>query len=204
MNEHPILFSSEMVRVILAGKKTQTRRVIRLADGSIPDEDDIPTHEDVMPNYIMDFSKTYPFWKQLNCPYGKIGDILWVRESFSTVDKGNLIIYKADGLTAEEVGVDKITWMPSIHMPKRVCRIRLEITDIGVERVQDIRESDIEQEGITLKNDKGEYLGHQTQFKNLWDKINSKRDFSWEKNPWVWVIEFKRLQDSAEIRRLGK
>jgi hypothetical protein len=197
--EHPILFSSEMVRAIISDWKTQTRRVI-LVNGFLPSGafwDHRGYHPFVWTDGILRFvwgKETLPtkYSPELKCPYGKPKDILWVRESFAKVDKGNFTIYKADGLTAEEVGIDKIRWKPSIHMSRELCRIRLEIKDIRVERIQEINESDIEQEGVTLKNENGEYLGHRIQFKTLWNKINEPRGFGWEANPFVWVVSFRR------------
>ena len=129
-----------------------------------------------------------PFLIQIKCPYGKIEDILWVRESFANVDKGNFTIYQADGLTAEEVGVDKIRWKPSIHMPRKASRIILEITNIKVEQIQEINRIDVIAEGMT-----GEINENPVdKFVKLWNKINEPRGFGWDKNPWVWVVSFRR------------
>ena len=203
--EHPILFSGEMVKAILAGKKTQTRRVIKapfpFLNGYYTNwSDDADVWYPTTPSGKIGLAK--PIW----CPYGKIGDHLWVRETFSRVDKGNFTIFKADGLTAEEYGYDKITWKPSIFMPRRASRITLEVTDIRVERVQDISQEDIESEGIqfvdgylselcVLRDCVAGIRSTRIKFyKNLWDKINGKRGFGWDVNPWVWVVSFKRIK----------
>lgn len=146
--ERPILFSGPMVRAILSGEKTQTRRVIK---------------------------PQYPT-SAIKCPYGVAGDLLWVRETFAENDVLPLsarppgeYIYRAD----------------SVHdMPRRVSRIMLEITGIGVERVQDISEADAKAEGFSgIK----EFLG-------LWNDINAKRGYGWGVNPFVWVVSFRRIE----------
>jgi hypothetical protein len=185
MKEHPILFSTEMVKAILAGNKTQTRRVILRRE-----RDEVGSIR-IRPenNYSVDM-----ILQCFKCPYGKTGDHLWVRESFSTVDKGNFIIYKADGLTAEEVGIDKIRWKPSIHMPRRFCRIKLEVIDIRVERVQDISIPDVDAEGFGW-HDQWDCL---PDFAKTWNNINGKRGFGWDVNPFVWVITFQVERKSNE------
>lgn len=200
VKEHPILFKGEMVQAILDGRKTQTRRVIKLADGRLPDESDIPAHygNEIL-TYIMDFSKTYPFWKQLDCPYGKPGDRLWVRETwgYSCGVYGNppecnasCIMYKADDNNA--TNPDDGRWRPSIHLPRWASRIDLEITDVRVEQVQDITPRDAFAEGVrdNYLHQAPDWMDRQA-FQELWDKINKPRGYGWDVNPWVWVVEFK-------------
>ncbi len=180
----PILFNTEMIQAILDGQKTQTRRVIKanqrtswLLDGRFSD------------NYI----KEPDNYLIRECPYGKIGDLLWVRETFWEVD--GYYFYRADGRDDFE------RWKPSIHMPKIASRITLEIADIRVERVQDIyAKKDILAEGITdrmaqeaTKTERDWPDAHAAAFANLWDSINAKRGYSWDSNPWCWVVDFKRI-----------
>jgi hypothetical protein len=206
MNEHPILFSSEMVRAILEGRKTQTRRVIKLADGSLPDECDIPAHEDVAPNYIMDFSKTYPYWKQLDCPYGNIGDRLWVREAWQgqtqdgrwwhQIPRAQRDLYNWAWTNPIKPAYDATPprWLPGIHMKRETCRIELEIVNIRVERVQDIDNHESWREGIP---EFGSWLENEgearDEFARLWNSINCTRGYGWDVNPFVWVIEFRKV-----------
>jgi hypothetical protein len=206
MNEHPILFSTEMVKAILDGRKTQTRRVIKLADGALADSDNIPAagYDGQLAPYVMDFSKTYPRWTQRDCPYGQPGDRLWVRETWSCIGAeqvkpseiapGYTVYYATDDI-ARNWRVNK--WRPSIFMPRWASRITLEVTGVRVERVQDIRDEDILDEGMIAHSPNGVFSNPESvsrnQFVVLWDSINAKRGYSWESNPWVWVVEFKRV-----------
>ncbi len=190
MKEHPILFSTPMVQAILEGRKTQTRRIVK---GFVPD-------------FLNDIVGG-PVWAleqyDIRFPYGKVGDVLWVRESSATTyaQAGPRIIrkvwYKADDpIIPENV---KFKWKPSIHMPRSSCRLRLEIANIRVERLQEISVGDAIAEGIEGNGDPygfKSYLDGGTgaavySYKTLWQSINGKE--SWEENPWVWVIEFKRI-----------
>lgn len=131
------------------------------------------------------------------CPYGQPGDRLWVRETHHVLDagyidgKGREIVYRADEPDWP------YGWTPSIHMPRFASRITLEITDVRVERVQEIRLLDIKAEGITdaaLGNVIQEGFTVQKAFEDLWDSIYGKKPGrSWADNPWVWVIAFKRI-----------
>jgi len=137
------------------------------------------------------------------CPYGQVGDGLWVRETWLEDEKADSIeavhghiYYKADYIKTFE----KTIWRPSIFMPRWASRIDLEITDIRVERLQEISSSDCLAEGLSV-NSSG--IGQQAieldyKFKQLWNSLNAKRCYSWESNCWVWVIEFKR-QISTEL-----
>lgn len=216
MAEKPILFSGEMVRAILEGRKTQTRRVIKLRDGSVPEEDgyDIPKGEDNKPlDYVMDFSKTYPQWQRLDCPYGRVGDRLWVRETWRAEeleDGTDGIRYAAD---KSFIAIDNTrqaannwmdaydqekpsVWKPSIFMPRWACRIILEVVNVRVERLQDITAYDIAKEGCPaeyhMNNNSGMTDAMHGWFENLWKKINGED--SWDSNPWLWVVEFKVVQ----------
>jgi hypothetical protein len=208
MRERPILFNAPMVRAILAGTKTQTRRVVKLWEFYEP-LDKAP----LMPadlEYLPDF-RAY----RSTCPYGQPGDRLWVRESFDPIypqdpsyNGGKPIeydyqaTYKHGDRLGDLIGVKK-KWKPSIHMPRRASRITLEITGVRVERLQDISEADAQAEGInvlpTLKGqacniDGGPLLagGPRLAFRDLWQSINGPE--SWQATPWVWVVEFKPLE----------
>jgi hypothetical protein len=171
MKERPILFSTPMVQAILEGRKTQTRRVIKPQPEPLEDGFMLPLHPD--------------------CPYGYIGDRLWVRETFAYHHTGRLF-YKAD---IPVVCHKNWKWKPPIFMPRSASRITLEITDIRVERLQDITRSDIYAEGLIVPQE------HQEDYKEyllnawieLWDSINAKKH-PWQSNPYVWVVEFKRIE----------
>lgn len=199
MKERPILFSGPMVKAILDGRKTQTRRVIK------PQPSISGPYEGFL------YGRTFGY----TCPYGSKGEALWVRETWRYDRETDYkpIAYRADGQIASE------KWKPSIFMPRWASRITLEITDVRVERVKDISPHNALAEGIrqiskdaglTWKygiSDNDGYPGHDNHgwpwkdfrrspveaFKKLWDSINGKK-YPWESNPWVWVIEFKRIK----------
>lgn len=242
MTEHPILFSGAMVRAILEGQKTQTRRVVKLphsnplgeweativGGGSTKFADGTPAPEMV----AIWHTRT---GDTLTCPHGRPGDRLWVREAWSIdmlgafgTDKGYEstyeLTYKAGGdereirvLPGEPDPYIKLydtqrgDWRPSIHMPRWASRITLEITGVRVERLQDMEgqtafESDALKEGIhAIHHGDGDYYYNAFRnephprnwvdpadaFKELWESINGAG--AWEANPWVWVVEFKRI-----------
>jgi hypothetical protein len=203
MKEHPILFNSEMVRAVLAGKKTQTRRVVKpkplwVYDNKVP----VKT-EDADPKGA------------IKCPYGQPGDRLWVRETHRAMIRGSecapgwvpQIEFRADRKCFDlppicisewqKMKTDG-NWRPSIFMPRWASRINLEITGVRVERVQDIGPMDALSEGCRI--DWNIENCPENQFRNLWDSINANRKdkdgnilpYSWDDNPWVWVVEFRR------------
>jgi hypothetical protein len=188
--ERPILFSDAMVRAILAGKKTQTRRVAKLGNNDFEFQ-----HE---PEFrVMGLSSN------VKCPYGQPGDRLWVRESFAK----NLVLPlcdRADGdyiyrAELDEKGGAKYsaTWKTPIHMPRSASRILLEITAVRCERLQEISESDAISEGTTpsIVGDNLDYLRYRAGYETLWQSINgAKPGKAWSDNPWVWVIEFRRIE----------
>lgn len=169
MKERPIIFSGPMVRAILEGRKTQTRRVVK---------------DDTMLAWLNCDNVVKPIndhVAHLGCPYGQPGDRLWVRETFCP--DYDPPIYKADEDQA------KIAWKPSIHMPRWASRITLEITAVRVERLQDISDADALAEGCEpfREND----MNAIDAYADLWADINGPEN--WEANPWVWVIEFKKV-----------
>lgn len=216
MTERPILFSAPMVRAILEGRKTQTRRIVRLKPGQQVDE--------------RDDGSSWPWtdydgadmWHWLPCPYGQPGDRLWVRETWAVphaldgrkpryVPADARFHYRAD----EDAG--GLRWRPSIHMPRWASRITLEITEVRVERLQEIGEADAIAEGLKrITKDGGATIKHgipdrdglpgtddtgwpwrdwsadpRVAFRRLWESIHGPD--SWAANPWVWVVGFSRV-----------
>jgi hypothetical protein len=215
VKEHPILFSGPMVRAILDGSKTQTRRIVKDAPG-----DADSTMRQVAAMTCIDAEPGTVFWrfgipggitKGFRCPYGQPGGRLWVRESCIISSKNfgdrhfsnatdyegdwRTIQYLADGFdrdAANDFGFTKAT--PSIHMPRWASRITLEVTDVRVERVQEISKADALAEGMLPNEDPASgHIHPASQFAQLWDGINAKRA-PWSANPWVWVIGFRRMQ----------
>ncbi|MDY6867005.1 MAG: hypothetical protein SVT56_03750 [Chloroflexota bacterium] len=262
MKERPILFSGEMVRAILEGSKTQTRRVIKpqpevkyvagygigknmCGDAWTPIQNNTPTEKD---------------WKRFcsklikYCPHGVVGDRLWVRETWRVrgwwPDEPFNIQYRADmshqqmqgdidpdweeriweqiteemdsaGVPYDEDGVYQfegeppLKWRPSIFMPRAASRILLEVTDVRVERLQEISQNDARNEGVNVwwwkaadgfaeigpfdyefnsKHVPENKRDYKKGFIDLWNSINAKRGYSWDENPWVWVVKFKVLE----------
>ncbi|EAA1244285.1 morphogenetic protein [Salmonella enterica subsp. enterica serovar Ohio] len=203
MKERGMIFNGEMVRAILDGRKTQTRRIMKVQ----PDEDGLAK---VIDGPFVDTSG-----RIYRCPFGVPGDRIWVRETFqgplfdyeqmeayledsSKFEKPEFCQYAADGKPAPEYydADDNLRhgWRPSIHMPRWASRILLEITDVRVERLNNISECDAKSEGgpteCTLIGDK-----YFPGFRSLWKSIYGEE--SWAANPWVWVIEFKRIEGGA-------
>lgn len=182
MKERPILFSGPMVRAILAGRKTMTRRVMKPQ----------PDYELVRPVVDRKTGEVHAYCDPeptgLKCPYGVPGDRLWVRECWGPCEGG--VCYRAD--EGPKVVPDDGRWHPSIHMPRWASRITLEVTDVRVERVQDITPAACASEGFDFVVTDG--LMPRGQFAKLWDALNSKRGFGWEANPWVWVVDFRRTE----------
>ena len=172
--ERPILFSGSMVRAILSGSKTMTRRVIKPQPSSKLAEEF--TTEDVNAAWQSGFV-------DVKCPYGDVGDRLWVREKTHKRPQPHLPLYglySADGAWAHN-GWQYYRWVrPSIHMPHKYSRITLEITDIRVERLWDITEQDAKAEGVRADNCGSSY---KWQFTHLWERINGKKH-PWSSNPW--------------------
>ena len=195
MKERPILFNAPMVRALLAGTKTQTRRVVKMKP-----HHQIEERDDGTPwPWMYDGERNADSW--LACPYGQPGDRLWVRETFGHFERnknfapGCDVFYRADG---ESLAVKP--WRPSIHMPRWASRITLEVTGVRVERLQDISSDDARAEGCPDKPiDDAEQasidLLAKLWYHDLWEQINGLD--SWAANPWVWVVEFKRVKGDA-------
>jgi hypothetical protein len=197
MKERPILFSAPMVRAILDGSKTQTRRALRVQPLDV-----VPMNGDQAGREWVGLMTrdSEPKGTVFRCKFGQPGDRLWVRETwaFNPDHPGqhSRAIYRAD----PECKYDAERWTPSIHMPRAASRILLEITSVRVERLQDISDYDAIAEGIGLNatavgvpmtTPAGETMPR-VMYRDLWQGINGPG--SWDANPWVWVVEFKRVQ----------
>jgi hypothetical protein len=195
MKERPILFNADMVRAILNGRKTHTRRMVKpqplwVADPSVPF-----STPDADPKGV------------IKSPFGTVGDRLWVKETHWINHAEKLLAYRADMEFPDHMNKSK--WRPSIHMPRWASRITLDITAVRVERVQDITEEDAMAEGVesvwygnakfwkaygkNLLPEGGELVATMAaaqSFRTLWQSIYG----NWDANPWVWVYEFRRIQ----------
>lgn len=192
MKERPILFSGAMVRALLAGTKTQTRRVVKPLPITLNrDTNSLEVDDENIANGR--------FAKQVPCPYGQTGDRLWVRETWAygihamaaKRDENGPFVYAAEGTTQGRL-CDR--WRPSIYMPRWASRITLEITDVRVERLQDISPDDCIAEGAWPIAHRELGRGHEAvaTYQTLWESINGPG--SWDANPWVWVVEFRRIE----------
>lgn len=186
MKERPILFSAPMVRTLLAGTKTQTRRIAKLTEGGHVKE--VGGHRRWHP---ADHNSAPA------CPYGQPGDRLWVREAWALDEEDNSVLYRADDneetrewdQARAESGLSKYRWRPSIHMPRVASRIKLEIVSVHVERLQDISDADALAEGVDRTNTSIPGYAKE-RYRRLWETINGAG--SWDANPLVWVVEFKQ------------
>ncbi|WP_406883066.1 hypothetical protein [Serratia marcescens] len=222
MKERPVIFNSEMVRAILDGRKTQTRRVMK----DQPSEDFSPmnmaldldyTARWYTPGIVDKHGYLQPAKREVfgvadetegyTCPFGAVGDLLWVRETFmdltgtgieATTGKFEGFAYRADtpaGSYGDEVRKEYgLKWTPSLHMPRKACRIMLGITAVRVERLNDISHDDAKAEGCCYGRGGGVpdfAVTPADHFPTLWASIYGEE--SWSANPWVWVIEFRRV-----------
>ncbi|HET6613661.1 MAG TPA: hypothetical protein VFG83_16795 [Kofleriaceae bacterium] len=221
--ERPILFSGEMVRAILGGRKTQTRRVI-----TVPWRKGKRCHieEDGELLAMDEYGDCHPMVEQ--CPYGKPGDLLWVREawfaelSLDAIRPSLLPHDERDGalcpcwFAADHSETPRVhdglragRLRPSIHMPRWASRITLEVTEVRVQRVQEISEEDAAAEGAAHRIAPGGDLagafegidapiGYRAHFRDLWDRINGRRTgCAWADNPWVWAVSFRVVSISG-------
>ena len=242
MKERGMIFNGEMVRAILDGRKTQTRRIVKGTDGAVKfcKEWDINGKEVFVVLGEKDHTGMNPVLGAISCPFGAVGDRIWVRETWATLGnedgccidwEGNLCkgdersaarIYRAsceqrpgdyglwsipdDAYWKPHTKEHKFegAWRPSIHMPRWASRILLEITDVRVERLNSISQEDAQAEGLELTgwrptysdpDSGGEVLTPYDNFAQLWESIYGEE--SWKANPWVWVIEFKRVEGGA-------
>lgn len=196
MKERGLIFNGEMVRAILDGRKTQTRRIMKNQPAG-----DFPQTPALIRNVVGAGFQWYGHYGEsgiFNCPFGAVGDRIWVRETWAEAGASapDLKLYRAN--YPEHVPThyenvppaDEIRWTPSIHMPRWASRLTLEITGVRVERLRDLNEEDAKSEGITPPSG-GVLPGweYRINFRELWMSIYGA--YNWEANPWVWVIEFK-------------
>lgn len=244
--ERPILFSAPMVQAIQAGRKTQTRRIVKptssLAVGDVQKAEWVEKYANACGftgcwsflrenNYTgtilgRGWANNRSYIDTIRCPYGKPGDRLWVREAwggngYDVHGKAYPVSYKADvpdgfvNVRTQMAREGRVTpWRPSIHMPRWASRFTLEITDVRVERLNDISEADAEAEGVSdwwdrlvdsevrrlrprvLEFDmkypiESGLISRKALFATLWESLHGKR--SWAANPWLWVITFRRI-----------
>lgn len=196
MNYKPIIMGADSIRAILDKKKTMTRRVVK-------EQSRLREPQEEYGNMVVtaEYFNQYGSWqewvpnaKTMGCPYGHIGDRLWVKEAFALwTDSPHCVAYKADEMHydaiddvfwKDEVDITSIAvdgkWKSPLYMPRWASRITLEITDIKVERLQDITEEDAKAEGYSRVD----------EYAWAWDALNAKRGYQWESNPWVWVVSF--------------
>ena len=202
--ERPILFSGEMVRAILEGRKTQTRRMVK------------PQPPSNMHRHCWFDAPVYGWtyepepaaeWHRVRCPYGVPGDRLWVRETWQVFEHEDVAIdelrrrYRDGQLAGELVykaddpneAVER--WRSGLHLPREFSRITLGVTGVRVERLQEISEADCAAEGIATEFHGMPVGGLRWEYAAIWDRINGAG--SWDANPWVWVVEFKRVGGAA-------
>lgn len=217
MKERGMIFNGEMVRAILDGRKTQTRRIMApqpaddIERSAFPNPDAIGWKSSLKHKHG---STTAHF-----CPFGAIGDRIWVREAFRVHSRATdvaTLVYKASERNSWTEQTHRVPvavcnkpatpekWTPSLHMPRWASRILLEITDVRVERLNSISQEDAQAEGLELTgwrptysdpDSGGEVITPYDNFAELWSSIYG--DESWQANPWVWVIEFKRVEGGA-------
>lgn len=211
MRERPILFNGAMVRAILAGQKTQTRRAVKPAPQTIVNGKTSPWegHGAALMTMLLA--------QQRGCPFGQPGDRLWVRETWmdltgtgiehrdTATGKRMRYAYGAQspaGSASDEARKDfGLKWRPSIHMPRKACRLVLEITAVRVERLHAISDDDCAAEGVQRDRmsgfnlERGTFWGPRPvdSFKSIWDSTGG----DWDSNPWVWVIEFNRMNEAS-------
>ncbi|MGE4968120.1 hypothetical protein [Yersinia enterocolitica] len=192
--ERPILFNAEMVNAILSGRKTQTRRII--SEKTLHLFDVAASAGECHPLDLCD-ERSQSYYLEF-CPLGKPNDWLWVREAFATgLCTESTLAYRATHKPEdlEEGWGETIKWTPSIHMPRWASRINLLITGVRVERLNDISDADARAEGCAYGKGNGEIdlaVRPENHFPTLWASIYGEE--SWQANPWVWVIEFERME----------
>jgi hypothetical protein len=218
MNEHAINQKAHEVQAILDGRRTQLRQVMKPQPPEWCTQFGYTAFTPA--GHISgrgDYGEGEPAEKFFKCPYGAPGDLLWVRETFAyATDFGydtDYVFYRASYANGG-IYDDVKRWKPSIHMPRWASRIQLRITDMRVERVQEITEEDAKAEGIRAVTKDGELFKYCvydmgdhssipwadmprdaiTAFFTLWNTINAARGFGWDSNPWVWVVSFERVE----------
>jgi len=199
MKERSLIMPDSDVRATLDGRKTQFRRVVK-PQPSCPD-----CGTDCNAPLLMSTGFwTNGFYFNKRCPYGQPGDRLWVREAWNNDWTYGTTLYRADGGSAKEAGYEsEPKWRQSNHMPQELSRITLEVTTVRVEQLQKISDADVRAEGVPDREiDKwldwlhpNDCAGH--AFGELWNSINAKHGFGWDTNPWVFVVDFKRIEQTS-------
>lgn len=199
MKERPILFKGEMVRRILSGEKTQTRRVVKFPGSSTP----VKLESVLRPDHVEWIGRICPEaitrWyveSQLRCPHGEPGDQLWVKETFARLPCQSEVPCLdcqncRDGRVFRADGAEAVKWRSSIFMPRWASRITLEIVSVRVERLQDISDSDALAEGVKRRTEEDTPF---RAYRDLWESIRGAG--AWALNPWVWVLSFKTLSQA--------
>jgi hypothetical protein len=203
----PILFSTPMVKAIMEDRKTKTRRVINPQPViNLDDKRKVTIPVNRMHGLIdtLGFFSVEDYIK--NKARYEVGNILWVRETWRPAEVkcngGADYFYYADGFSdaSSKSETGRAKWKPSIHMPRKAARIFLRVTDVKIERLQDITEEDAEAEGVKAygqNNCSG--TSARIAFAELWDGLNEKRGYGWRKNPWVWVYTFERCEKPSLV-----
>ena len=193
MTIKPILFNTEMVRAILDGRKSVTRRVVKHDTNEILNSPYHKKHPEVEDKQII---------SKLCMPPYQTEDVLYVRETWCLRYDGEKYFYKADKNTQLEekqlVDYDHVSWKASIHMPKEAARIWLKVKGVRVERLQDITDEQAEKEGCN------DYTSTALGFSYLWDSTIKRTEidrYGWDANPWVWVIDFEQCEKPEEFYR---
>lgn len=218
MKARPIPFTDEMIRALLTGRKTMTRRVVQGVPHGVVNR--ITHFEGRRWNVLA--AGAMPYF--VKCPYGHPGDLLWCKEVYGYAQcappgkpSRACWAYRADRDDPKDYfGIPERRWHSPRFMPRRASRLTLQLTDVRVERVQGIDPSDIEAEGIEIEPvccgspvvegdevaccgcpepDMGKALG---RFRDLWNSLNAKRGYGWDENPWVWVLEFRTIHANVD------
>lgn len=194
-NMKPILFSTRMVQAILAGRKTQTRRICK------PQPNGEIKKQDYYEAYGIKTARIFTDTQGICANYA-LGDILWVRETWC--EMYGAYFYKADvdKAIAELMESQSVKWRPSIHMPREAARLFLSVTDVRVERLQDITHEDVLAEGIPEcagRTDEEDCNCADGQFIEIWESIYAKRGYGWDSNPFVWVYTFERETEKGAV-----
>lgn len=205
INKRPIIFAAESIRMILAGGKTQTRRVLKPQPLDVITKDSPRSADPTRTHggrrcWVAKYAENPTRGKMIYCRYGEVGDRFWVRESWRVTSRnGNQFLEYADGMCrAFPIGTreqpEPLGFRTPIFMPRWASRLTLEITGVRIQRLRNINGGDAWAEGARAEGDVGTYY-HAAErievFIRKWDSINAKRGFPFESNPFVWVIEFK-------------
>ena len=197
VKEHGILFKAEMMQAYFAGRKTQTRRIVKEKDFIVRDDKGKP-----IATVSAELLSEQNGVAQAQCPYGKVGEIIWSRETIGYPLDGGPVIYRADGGWAEAPDfakkvLKKGKWTPAIHQKREHARIVTPLLSVRVERLQDISEADAKAEGVEplgVETGRGneEVGSYRLAYAHLFDEINGAG--RWDKNPFVWALEFPRYE----------